>query len=76
MVENIVVIIIVVLAAGLLGRNYYKKYKKGNQCSSGCNCCSADTSSCEFPEERDKQVKKQSPEDQVLDSTQRGSSFR
>ena len=74
--ENIAVILIVAVAAGLLGRSYYKKYKKGNQCSDGCSCCSSDTSSCEFPEERDTQVKKQSPEDQVLDSTQRGSSFR
>ena len=56
--ENLIVIIIVGLAAGLLGRNYYKKYKKGNQCSCGCTSCPTDTSSCEFPEEREKQLSK------------------
>jgi hypothetical protein len=54
--ENLIVIIIVALAAGLLGRSYYKKYKKDNQCSGGCCSCSTDTSSCEFPEERDTQL--------------------
>ena len=51
--ENIAVILIVAVAAGLLGRSYYKKYKKGNQCSGGCDGCSTDTSSCEFPDERE-----------------------
>ena len=54
--ENLVVIIIVALAAGLLGRSYYKKYKKGNACDCGCTSCSTDTTSCEFPEEREKQL--------------------
>ena len=54
--ETLIVIIIVGVAAGLLGRSYYKKYKKGNQCSGGCSSCSADTSSCEIPEERDAQL--------------------
>jgi hypothetical protein len=40
----------------LLGRGYYKKYQKGNQCSCGCTCCPTDNSSCEFPEEREKQL--------------------
>ncbi|MBW2428515.1 MAG: FeoB-associated Cys-rich membrane protein [Deltaproteobacteria bacterium] len=53
--ENIIVIIIVGLAVAFLGRGYYKKYKKGNQCSCGCTSCSTDNSSCEFPEEREKQ---------------------
>ena len=54
--ENIIVMLIVALAAGLLGRSYYKKYKKGNACGCGCTSCETDTSSCEFPEERDKQL--------------------
>jgi len=54
--ENLIVIIIVGVAAGLLGRSYYKKYKKGNQCGCGCTDCATDTSSCEFPEEREKQI--------------------
>jgi hypothetical protein len=54
--ENIAVILIVAVAAGLLGRSYYKKYKKGNQCSGGCSSCSTDTSVCEIPEERDTQI--------------------
>jgi uncharacterized protein (UPF0333 family) len=54
--ENIIVVIIVVLAAVYIGRSYYKKYKKGNQCSCGCAACPADTSSCDFPEERSKQI--------------------
>lgn len=55
--ENLIVIIIVGVAAGLLGRNYYKKYKKGNQCSCECTSCPTDTASCEFPEEGDKQLR-------------------
>jgi len=56
--ENLIVIIIVAIAAGLLGRHYYKKYKKGNQCSCGCTSCATDASACEFPEERDAQLRK------------------
>ena len=56
--ENIIVILIVALAAGLLGRSYYRKYKKGNACSCGCTSCSTDATSCEFPEEREKQLSK------------------
>ena len=59
--ENLIVIIIVGVAAGLLGRSYYKKFKKGNQCSCGCTSCSTDTSSCEFPEERDTASKEAEP---------------
>jgi len=55
--ENIIVLIIVGVAAGLLGRSYYKKYKKGNQCSGGCSGCSTDTSSCEFPDEREESLR-------------------
>ena len=54
--ENLVVIIIVGVAAGLLGRHYYKKYKKSNQCGCGCTACPTDTPSCEFPEERENQL--------------------
>ena len=54
--ENLIVIIIVGVAAGLLGRHYYRKYKKGNDCSCGCSTCPTDTSACEFPEERQKQI--------------------
>ena len=54
--ENLIVIIIVAIAAGLLGRHYYTKYKKGNQCSCGCTSCETNASACEFPEEREKQV--------------------
>jgi len=51
--ENLIVLVIVGVAAGLLGRSYYKKYKKGNQCSGGCGGCSTDTSSCELPDDRE-----------------------
>ena len=54
--ETIIVLIIVGLAAGLLGRNYYKKYKKGNQGSCGCSSCPADAACCEIPGEREKQL--------------------
>ena len=54
--ENIIVLLIVAFAAGLLGRNYYKKYKKGNQCGCGCTSCEVDSASCEYPEEGDKQL--------------------
>jgi hypothetical protein len=56
--ENIIVIIVVGLAAGLLGRSYYKKYRKGNQCGCGCTSCPTETTTCEFPEEREKQLGK------------------
>lgn len=55
--ENIIVIIIVAVAAGLLGRSYYKKYKKGNQCGCGCTDCAADISTCEFPEAKEEQIR-------------------
>jgi hypothetical protein len=54
--ENIIVLIIVGLAVGLLGRSYYKKYKKGNQGSCGCSSCPTDAACCEFPGEREKQL--------------------
>ena len=54
--ENLIVIIIVGVAAGLLGRSYYKKYKKGNQGSCGCSSCPSDAACCEFPDERQKQI--------------------
>ena len=54
--ETFIVIIIVGLAGGLLGRHYYKKYKKGNQGSCGCSSCPADAACCELPGEREKQL--------------------
>ena len=54
--ENLIVIVIVALAAGLLGRGYYKKYKSGDQCGCGCTSCEVDSASCESPEERNKQL--------------------
>ena len=48
--ENIIVIIIVGLAAFYLGRSYYKKYKKKDKCSCGCTSCPTDASSCDLPQ--------------------------
>jgi hypothetical protein len=56
MVENIVVIVIVGMAAAFLGRSYYKKYKKGKQSSCGCSSCPVDASACDHPEERQKHI--------------------
>ncbi len=56
MMENIVVMIIVGLAAAFLGRSYYKKYKKSNQSSCGCTSCPANASCCELPEGREKHI--------------------
>jgi hypothetical protein len=53
--ENLIVVIVVALAAGLLGRSYYKKYKKGNQAGCGCSSCPSDAACCEIPEEREQQ---------------------
>ena len=50
--ENILVIIIVGLAAFFLGRNYYRKYKKKDVCSCGCTDCPTDVSTCELPQAR------------------------
>lgn len=57
MMETIVVVIIVGMAAAFLGRSYYKKYKKGNPCGCGCTSCPVDASACEFPQERQKHIK-------------------
>jgi hypothetical protein len=54
--ENLIVIIIVGLAAGMLGRHYFKKYKKGDSCSSGCTSCSTDTPTCESPDLGERQI--------------------
>ena len=54
--EFIVVIIIVGIAVTLLGRSYYKKYKKGHQSGCGCDSCPADASCCELPERREKHI--------------------
>jgi len=48
--ENILVILIVGIAAFFLGRSYYKKYKKSDACGCGCSACPTDTDSCELPE--------------------------
>ena len=53
--ETIIVLIIVGAAAGLLGRHYYKKYKKGNQGSCGCSSCPTDAACCDLPEKKDPQ---------------------
>ncbi|MGD8946292.1 MAG: FeoB-associated Cys-rich membrane protein [Desulfobacterales bacterium] len=55
--ENIIVILLVGLAVAYIGRVYYKKYKKSNQCSCGCNTCPTDANSCEFPDEREKYLR-------------------
>jgi len=52
--ENIIVIIIVGLAAFFLGRSYYKKYKKKGQCSCGCTSCPVDESACDLPQAKKK----------------------
>jgi hypothetical protein len=54
--ENIIVIIIVALAAAFLGRSYYKKYKKGNQGSCGCSSCPSGSSCCQLTEDKAKQI--------------------
>jgi hypothetical protein len=52
--ENIIVILIVALAAGFIGRSFYRKYIKKNQsCSCGCSSCPTDVSTCELPEARE-----------------------
>jgi hypothetical protein len=48
--ENLLVILIVGLAAFFIGRRYYRKYTQKNQCSCGCTSCPMDTSSCDLPE--------------------------
>lgn len=51
--ENIIVILIVGLAATYIGRLYYKKYKKSNPGSCGCSACPTDATSCGFADERE-----------------------
>jgi len=52
--ENLLVILIVGLAAFFIGRSYYRKYTKKDQCSCGCTACPTDASSCELPEANEK----------------------
>ena len=52
--QNIIVILIVALAAGFIGRSFYKKFIKKNQsCSCGCSSCPTDVSTCELPEAKE-----------------------
>lgn len=55
--ENIIVILIVGVAAAFMGRNFYQKFKKKDRCDCGCSSCPADVSSCESPEERERFLK-------------------
>ena len=48
--ENLLVIIIVGLAVFFIGRSYYKKFTKSDQCSCGCKSCPTDASTCDLPE--------------------------
>jgi len=53
--ENIIVIIIVGLAAFFLGRSYYRKYKKKDACGCGCAACPTDASACDLPQAKKEQ---------------------
>jgi hypothetical protein len=48
MVQTIIVIIIVGVAAGLVIRNFYMKYQQGksNSCSCGCSDCDGGSADC------------------------------
>jgi hypothetical protein len=48
--ENIIVILIVGLAAFFLGRSFYRKFRKKDQCSCGCTSCPTDASACDLPQ--------------------------
>ncbi|MGB5748916.1 MAG: FeoB-associated Cys-rich membrane protein [Desulfobacterales bacterium] len=52
--ENLLVILIVGLAAFFIGRRYYRKYTQKNQCSCGCTSCPTDASTCDLPEANEK----------------------
>jgi hypothetical protein len=52
--QNILVILIVGLAVFFIGRSYYRKYTKKNQCSCGCTSCSTDTTACDLPQAKKK----------------------
>jgi hypothetical protein len=43
--ENILVIVIVVLAGAYIIRRYYRGSKKGLDCGCGCSSCSSETTS-------------------------------
>ncbi|MBW2438934.1 MAG: FeoB-associated Cys-rich membrane protein [Deltaproteobacteria bacterium] len=53
--ENILVVIIVGLAAFFLGRSYYRKYKKKDACGCGCTACPTDASACDLPQAKKEQ---------------------
>jgi hypothetical protein len=52
--ENLLVILIVGLAVFFIGRSYYRKYTKKDQCSCGCTSCPTDASTCDLPEAKKK----------------------
>ncbi len=56
--ENIIVILIVGIAAVFIGRNFYQKFnKKNNSGGCGCSSCPTDVSSCELPEAKEQILK-------------------
>lgn len=56
--ENIIVILIVAVAAAFIGRNFYQKFNKKNKsCSCECSSCPTDVSSCELPEVKEQILK-------------------
>jgi len=56
--ETIIVIVIVGLAAGFVGRRFYQNYLKKNQsCGCGCASCPTDASTCELPDAKEHVLK-------------------
>jgi hypothetical protein len=55
--ENIIVILIVGVAAVFIGRHFFQKFKKKDRCDCGCSSCPVDVSSCESPEDRERFLK-------------------
>jgi hypothetical protein len=52
--ENLIVIIIIGIAAFFVGRNFYQKFnKKNTSCNCECSSCSTEVSSCELPEAKE-----------------------
>ena len=52
--ENIIVILIVAVAAGFIGRSFYQKFfKKADSCGCGCSACDTDVISCDLPEAKE-----------------------
>ncbi len=50
--QTLIVIVIIAIAAGYVGRVFYLGFKQKESCTCGCNCCSI-SDTCQLPPAQD-----------------------